>query len=136
MSAIQIQTGSAVLLAISLFALYSASAWVMLQSVSNRRLDWLAWILSFVAIAAHSYAIVDLMHGMQPISIGLLEATSMLAWTLAALACLIAIDRQNRALTAILLGSAAVGSTATVSGRSFAAETAPGWEFTAHIVLS
>ncbi len=124
------------LLAISLFALYSASAWVMLRSVSNRRLEALAWTLSFTAIAAHSYAIVDLMRSMQPISIGLLEATSMLAWTLAALACLIAIDRQNRALTAILLGSAAVGSTATVSGRSFAAETAPGWEFTAHIVLS
>lgn len=60
----------------------------------------------------------------------------MLAWTLAMLACLIAVDRHNRALTAILLGIAACGATTTGSGRSFAAETAPGWEFTAHIVLS
>lgn len=136
MSAIQIHIGSAVILAIILFALYSASAWIMLRSVTNRKLDPLAWASSIAAIAMHSYAIVHLMRGMQPVSIGLLEAASMLAWILAALACLIAIEHQNRALTAILLGIAAFGATATGSGRSFAAETAPGWEFTAHITLS
>ncbi|MGA2776236.1 MAG: cytochrome c biogenesis protein CcsA [Steroidobacteraceae bacterium] len=124
------------ILAICLFVLYSASAWVMLRSVSNRRLDALAWGLSFAAIVAHSEAIIHLMRGMQPFQIGLLEATSMLGWTLAALACFIAIERQNRVLSAILLGSAALGATATGSGRSFAAETGPSWEFTAHILLS
>ncbi len=33
-----------------------------------------------------------------PFSIGLLEAISLLAWTLAVLACLISIERQNRVL--------------------------------------
>ncbi len=136
MSALQIYFGSAVLFAITLFALYAASAWVMLRSVSNRRLDPLAWAFSGAAVFAHSYRIVYLLRGMLPVQIGLLEAASMLAWTLAVLACFIAIERQNRVLTAILLCSAAVGATATGSGRSFAAETAPGWQFTAHIVLS
>lgn len=123
-------------LAIIIFVLYTASAWAMLRSVSNRRLDPLAWALSLAAILAHTYAIIHPMRGMVPISIGLLEAISMLAWTLAVLACLIGIERQNRVLTAILLGSAAFGAAATGSGRSFAVETSPGWEFTAHILLS
>jgi len=85
-----------VLLAIIIFILYTASAWVMLRSVSDRRLDPLAWSLSLIAILAHSYAIIRPMHAMVPISIGLLEAISMLAWTLAVLACLIGNERQNR----------------------------------------
>jgi ABC-type uncharacterized transport system permease subunit len=125
-----------VILAIALFILYSSSAWTMLRSVTNPRLSQLAWGLTAAAIFAHSDAIVHLMRGMAPFSIGLLEAISMLAWTLAALACLIAIERPNRVLSAILLGSAAFGATATGSGRSFAEGTATGWELTAHILLS
>ncbi len=124
------------MIAITLFVLYSASAWTMLRSVTNPRLDALAWGLTLSAIFAHSDAIVHLMRSLVPFSIGLLEAISLLAWTLAALASFIAIERQNRVLTAILLGSAAVGATATGAGRSFAEETAPGWELTAHILLS
>jgi ABC-type uncharacterized transport system permease subunit len=71
-----------------------------------------------------------------PFSIGLLEATSLLAWTLAVLACLISIDRQNRALGAILMASAAFGAAVTGAGRSYAEATTAGWELTAHILLS
>ena len=124
------------LLAATLFLLYSASAWTMLRSVTNRRLDPLAWGLMLAAIFAHSDAIVHLMRRVVPFSIGLLEAVSMLAWTLAALACCIAFERQNRVLTAILLGSAALGAVATRSGPAFAEDANSGWELTAHILLS
>ena len=60
----------------------------------------------------------------------------MLAWTLAILACLIAIERQNRAIAAILLALAAFGAALTGHGHAYAEENAPGWELTAHILLS
>ncbi len=126
----------AVILAITLFALYTASAWVMLRSASNSRLDPIAWVLALAAILAHSDAIAYMMRSLGPFSIGLLEAISLLAWTLAVLACFIAIERQNRVLSAILLGIAAFGAAVTGSGHTYAEATAPGWELTAHILLS
>jgi ABC-type uncharacterized transport system permease subunit len=125
-----------VILAITLFALYTASAWVMLRSASNARLDPIAWVLAVAAIFAHSDAIMFMMHSVGPVSIGLLEAISMLAWTLAVVACFIAIERQNRVLSAILLGLAAFGAAVTGTGHTYAEATAPGWELTAHILLS
>ena len=124
------------ILAITLLLLYSASAWVMLRSVSNPRLDPIAWVITLGAIFAHSDAIVHMMRSVGPFSIGLLEAVSLLAWTLSVLACLIAIERQNRVLAAILLFSAAIGAMATGTRHTYAEETAPGWELTAHILLS
>ncbi len=52
------------------------------------------------------------------------------------LACFICIERQNRVLGAILLASAALGAAVTGTGHTFAEATAPGWELTAHILLS
>ena len=124
------------ILALTLFVLYSASAWVMLRSVNNPRLEPIAWTLSLAAIVAHSDAIVHMMRINGPFSIGLFEAISLLAWTLAVLACLICIERQNRVLGAILLASAALGAAATGSGRTYAEASPPGWELTAHILLS
>jgi ABC-type uncharacterized transport system permease subunit len=126
----------AVILAITLFALYSASAWVMLRSVSNQRLEPIAWAITAAAIFVHSDAIVRMMRSVGPFSIGLLEALSLLAWTLAVLACFIAIEKQNRVLAAILLGSAAFGAAVTGAGHTYAEESAPGWELSAHILLS
>jgi ABC-type uncharacterized transport system permease subunit len=125
-----------VILAITLFLLYAASAWVMLRSASRPRLDPIAWILCLAAIVAHSDAIVHMMRIDGAFSIGLLEAASLLAWTLAVLACLMAIERQNRVLAALLLASAAFGAALTGAGRSYVESTAPGWELTAHILLS
>jgi ABC-type uncharacterized transport system permease subunit len=125
-----------VILAISLFLLYAASAWVMLRSAGRPRLDPIAWVLSLAAIVAHSDAIVHMMHIDGPFSIGLLEAASLLAWTLAVLACLMAIERQNRVLAAILLASAALGAALTGAGRNYVESTPPGWELSAHILLS
>jgi ABC-type uncharacterized transport system permease subunit len=126
----------AVLLRIVLFALYSSSAWVMLRSVSNPRLASLGWVLALGALGAHTEGIVHVMRFLGPYSIGLLEAISMLAWTLAVVACIIAIEKQNRAIGAILLGVAAFGAAVTGAGRTFTEENAPGWELTAHILLS
>jgi ABC-type uncharacterized transport system permease subunit len=123
-------------LAITLFVLYAGASWVMLRSVSRPRLDALAWAVTLLALIAHSDALVHLLRSVGPFSIGLLEAISMLAWTLGVLAALIAIERQNRALAAILLALAAVGAALTRPGRTFAEESAPGWELTAHILLS
>jgi ABC-type uncharacterized transport system permease subunit len=125
-----------VILAITLFLLYSASAWVMLRSVNQPRLEPIAWVLILLAIVGHSDAIVHMMRLNGPFSIGLLEATSLLAWTLAVLACLISIERQNRVLGAILMASAAFGAAVTGAGHNYAEATAPGWELTAHILLS
>lgn len=124
------------ILAITLFLLYAASAWVMLRSVNNPRLEPIAWALILLAIVGHSDAIVHMMRLNGPFSIGLLEAISLLAWTLAVLACLISIERQNRVLGAILMASAALGAAATGTGHSYTEATAPGWELTAHILLS
>lgn len=126
----------AVILALTLFALYSASAWVMLRSVANTRLSPLAWALSFGAIFAHTDAIVHMMRSLGPYSIGLFEAISILAWTLAIVACFIAVERQNRALAAIFLGIAGFGAALTGTGHTYAVETTPSWELTAHILLS
>jgi ABC-type uncharacterized transport system permease subunit len=126
----------AVILAITLYVLYTASAWVMLRSVNKPRLEPLAWALILLAIVGHSDAIMHMMRINGPFSIGLLEATSLLAWTLAVLACLISIERQNRALGAILMASAAFGAAVTGAGRSYAEATTAGWELTAHILLS
>jgi ABC-type uncharacterized transport system permease subunit len=125
-----------VILAITLYALYTASAWAMLRSVNRPRFEPIAWILSLAAIVAHSDAIVHMMRINGPFAIGLLEAISILAWTLAVLACLLSIERQNRVLGAILLASAALGAAVTGTGRIYAEATAPGWELTAHILLS
>jgi ABC-type uncharacterized transport system permease subunit len=125
-----------VILAITLFVLYAASAWVMLRSVSKPRLEPIAWTLVLLAIIGHSDAIVHMMRLNGPFSIGLLEAISLLAWTLAVLACLISIERQNRVLGAILFASAALGAAVTGTGHNYAEATAPGWELTAHILLS
>src|SRR3984957_3161427 len=108
----------------------------MLSSVNRPRLEAIAWVLSLAAIVAHSDAIVHMMRIHGPFSIGLPEAISLLAWTLAVLACLISIERQNRVLGAILLASAAFGAAVTGTGHTYAEATAPGWELTAHILLS
>jgi ABC-type uncharacterized transport system permease subunit len=125
-----------VILAITLFLLYSASAFVMLKSALKPRLAPLAWGLVLLAIIGHTDAIVHItrLHG--AFSIGLFEAVSLLAWTLAVLSCLICIDRQNRVLGSILLGCAALGATLTGAGHTYAEMTAPGWELSAHILLS
>ncbi|HME39361.1 MAG TPA: cytochrome c biogenesis protein CcsA [Steroidobacteraceae bacterium] len=124
------------ILAVTLFLLYAASAWVMLRSVNKPRLEPLAWALVLLAIIGHSDAIMHMMRINGPFSIGLLEAASLLAWTLAVLACLISIDKQNRVLGAILIACAAFGAAVTGAGHSAAEATAPGWELTAHILLS
>jgi ABC-type uncharacterized transport system permease subunit len=124
-----------VILAITLFVLYAAAAWATLRSVKKPRLEPLALGLILVAIIGHSDAIMQMMRTKGPFSIGLLEAMSMLGWTLAVLACLISIDRQNRVLGSILMLSAAVGAAMTGAGRSYA-EATGGWELTAHILLS
>ena len=126
------------ILALTLFALYAASAWIMLRSVDNRRLEPIAWAVTLAALFAHSDALVAVMRSNGQFAIGLLTAISMLAWTLAVLACLIAVDRQHRVLSAILLASAAIGATAaeTTSPQRYAEQAAPGWELTAHILLS
>jgi len=121
---------------ISLFVLYTAGAWAMLRSVSRPSLESIAWILSLAAIVAHSDALVYTMRTHGPFSIGLPEAISLLGWTLAVLACLISIERQNRVLGALLLASAALGAAVTGTGHTYAEATAPGWELTAHILLS
>jgi ABC-type uncharacterized transport system permease subunit len=125
-----------VILAITLFLLYIAGAWVLLRSVKKPRLEPLAALLILLAIVGHSDAIMRMMRINGVFSIGVLEATSLLAWTLAVLACLISIDRQNRALGAILMASAGVGAAATGAGRGLAEATTTGWELTAHILLS
>src|SRR6266436_2814880 len=68
----------------------------MLRSASNARLSPSAWALVLAAIFAHTDAIVRMMRIDGPGSIGLLEALSLLAWTLAVLACFICIERKNR----------------------------------------
>ncbi|MDP9088787.1 MAG: cytochrome c biogenesis protein CcsA [Pseudomonadota bacterium] len=123
-------------LAIILFLLYTASAWTMLRSVKNPRLEPLAWVLVFIAIIGHSESIMHMMRSNARFSIGLLEAMSLLGWTLAALACLVSIDKQNRVLGAILMVSAAVGAAMTGFGRSYDEAASVGWELTAHILLS
>src|SRR3984957_2101580 len=125
-----------VILAVTLFLLYIASAWVMLRSVNKPRLEPFAWALILLALIGHSDAIMHTMRINGPFSIGLPEALSLLAWTLALLACVISIERQNRVLGAILLASAAFGAAATGTGHTFAEATASGWELTAHILLS
>lgn len=108
----------------------------MLRSVKNPRLEPLAWVLILSAIIGHSETIMLMMRSSARFSIGLLEAMSLLGWTLAVLACLVSIDKQNRVLGAILIMSAAVGAAMTGAGRSYAEATSVGWELTAHILLS
>jgi ABC-type uncharacterized transport system permease subunit len=128
-----------ILAATILFLLYAGSAWAMLRSVKQPRLEPFAWALILIAIIGHSDAIMLMMRLNGRFSIGLLEATSLLGWTLAVLACLISIDKHNRVLGAILMLSAAVGAAVGTGlgqvGRSYVEATA-GWELTAHILLS
>jgi ABC-type uncharacterized transport system permease subunit len=127
-----------VIFAIILFVLYALGAWAMLRSVKQPRLEPLAWILILIAIVGHSDVIMLMMRANARFSIGLFEATSMLGWTLAVLACAISIDKQNRVLGAILLLSAAVGAAAGAfagAGGGYT-EATTGWELTAHILLS
>jgi ABC-type uncharacterized transport system permease subunit len=107
----------------------------MLRSVKQPRLEPIAWILILIAIIGHSDVIMHMMRVNARFSIGLLEAMSLLGWTLAVLACLISIDKQNRVLGAILMLSAAVGAAMSGAGPSYA-EATVGWELTAHILLS
>ncbi len=123
-------------LAIILFAFYAAGAWVTLRSVSNPRLRPLAAGLTLAAVVAHSEAIVHMMRAAGAFSIGLLEAISLLAWTLAVLAVILSVEKQTRVLASILLASAGVGSLATVASPLGAPGSAPSWEMTAHILLS
>jgi ABC-type uncharacterized transport system permease subunit len=125
-----------VIVAITLYVLYTAGAWVTLRSAGNPRLTPIAWALVFAALFAHTDAIVHMMRVDGAFSIGLLEALSLLGWTLAVLACLISIERQNRVLGGILLASAAFGAACTGSGRTYAEENVPGVALTAHILLS
>jgi ABC-type uncharacterized transport system permease subunit len=125
-----------VILPITLFLLYGASAWAMLRSVNKPRLEPLAWALCLASIVGHSDAIAHVMRINGSFSIGMFEAISLLAWTLAVLACLISIERQNRVLGALLLASAAVGAAVTDAGHSYVEAAAAGWELTAHILLS
>lgn len=127
---------AAVILSIFLFVIYCAAAWAMLRTVTNPRLDPLAWGLTLAALTAHSEAIIGMMRIAGAYSMGLPEAISMLAWTLAVLAIFIGKDRQYRVLGAILLGSAALGAPLTGVGRTYVETTAGGWELTAHILLS
>src|ERR1700761_1089728 len=99
-----------VLLAITLFALYAAGAWLMLRSAAKPKLEPFAWVVVLIAIIGHSDSIMRMMRTHGAFSIGLLEAMSLLGWFLSVLACLVSIDKQNRVLGAILLLSAAVGS--------------------------
>ena len=124
--------------AIILFVLYALSAWAMLRSVKQARLEPIAWILILIAIIGHSDVIMHMMRVNARFSIGLLEAMSLLGWTLAVLACLISIDKQNRMLGAILMVSAAVGAAlgTGLGGADRYAEATVGWELTAHILLS
>jgi len=108
----------------------------MLRSVRRPRLEPLAWVLILLALIGHSDAIMHTMRVNGPFSIGLPEAISLLAWTLAVLACLISIERQYRVLGAILLAFAALGAAVTGTGHTYAEASAPGWELTAHILLS
>ncbi len=126
----------AVILDLTLFFLYCTSAWVMLRSATQPRLGPIAWALAIATLFGHSDAIVRMMRIDGPVSIGLLEALSLLAWTLAILACLLCIERQNRVLGSILLACAAFGAAVTGDGRTYAEENAPGWALTAHILLS
>ncbi len=108
----------------------------MLRSASDARLSPIAWALTLAALFAHTDAIVHMMRVKGPVSIGLLEALSMLAWTLAVLAACLCMERQNRVLGAILLGCAALGAPGTEFGRTYAEENVAGWDLTAHILLS
>jgi ABC-type uncharacterized transport system permease subunit len=125
-----------VIFVIILFVLYIASAWVMLRSVKQPRLEPLAWLLILVAIFGHSDVILHVMRINGRFSIGLFEAMSLLGWTLAVLACVVSIDKQNRVLGALLMLSAAVGAAVTGAGRSYAEDASAGWQLTAHILLS
>jgi ABC-type uncharacterized transport system permease subunit len=125
-----------VIFAITLFVLYTAGAWAMLSSISKPRIELLAWALILIALIGHSDVIMHTMRINRSFSIGLPEALSLLAWTLAVLACVISIDRQYRVLGAILLASAAFGAALTGMGHGLKEATAPGWELTAHILLS
>jgi ABC-type uncharacterized transport system permease subunit len=123
-------------IALTLFLLYAAGAWLMLRSVNKPRLEPFAWVVILVAIIGHSDAIMRMMRMHGAFSIGLLEAMSLLGWTLAVLACVVSIDKQNRVLGCILLLSAAAGAAMTGEGRNYAEASSLGWELTAHILLS
>ena len=125
------------ILAITLFSLYSASAWVMLRSVSNAASGPLAWALALAAIFAHTDAIVRMMRIHGPFSIGLLEAfaarldaggAGLLHWHRAAK------PRAGRhpARERGVRRRGRRDQPAAPTPR----RTSPGWELTAHILLS
>ncbi len=66
--------GPAVIFAIILFVLYTLSAWALLRSVKQPRLEPLAWLLTLVAIFGPSDVIMLRMRRNGRFSIGLLEA--------------------------------------------------------------
>ena len=67
------------ILPITLFLLYGASAWAMLRSVNKPRLEPLAWALCLASIVGHSDAIAHVMRINGSFSIGIFEAISLLA---------------------------------------------------------
>ena len=57
------------ILAITLFLFYSASAWAMLRSATKPRLELAAWALVLVAMLGHLDAIMHIMLVNRPFSI-------------------------------------------------------------------
>ena len=109
----------------------------MLRSVNKPRLEPVAWVLILVAIIGHSDAIMHMMRVNGHFSIGLLEAMSLLGWTLAVLACLISIESKIACSARILMAERGSGrGTSTGAGQQLCEATGPGWELTAHILLS
>jgi len=117
-------------------ALYALSAWSMLKSVNRPRLGALAWVCALSAVVDHSFALVHALRTYGPWMIDLRMAASLLGWTLGMLACVVAVDRSNRVIAAILLLSAGLGAAFTGGSPRFEVSVPPSWELTAHILLS
>ncbi len=117
-----------------LFALYTASAWVMLRSaVVAARPD--RWVAS-PQFLAHSDAIAYMMRSLGPFSIGLLEAISLLC---AGRSPSPGMFHRHRAaepcLERHLIGDHRQFRALPSPGRNtrMPEATAPGWELTAHV---
>ena len=110
----------------------------MLRSVNNRRLEPIAWARQRGRAVRPQRCDGAMMRIRRTDSPSVCStAISLLAWTLAVLGCVIAIDRQHRVLELDPAGERGVGATAAETpSQRFAEATAPGWELTAHILLS
>jgi ABC-type uncharacterized transport system permease subunit len=123
-------------LALLITVLYIGAAWAMLRSVETPRLDWAAWSVLAFALAGHTAILVHELRTVGPWAIGIFTAASLLGWTLAVISVLIALDRKSRALAGLLIVCAAVAAAGTQAGAHYTEAAVPGWELTAHIVLS